>query len=128
MATLVDNVKKSIFLLLFLLLTGLVIYFFSLNKTKILFYDLREYTLNNDIKSLQILLDDRLREKVLNEINIKLISKKLKGRKVKKISIDGFNIEEKTISSIVYFSDNFIDFSITYVNGSWVISQINFSH
>ena len=124
----VDNIKRSIFLLLFLLFTGVVIYFLSLNKTKILFYNLREYTLNNDIKSLEVLLDDKLKKIVLNKISIELISKKLEERETKKISIDGFNIGEKTIFSTVYFSDDFMDFSIAYKNQTWVVSQISFSH
>lgn len=128
MVTLKDNIKKGIFSLIFLLLIGVVIYFISLNKTRTLFYNLREYILKNDVKSLQILLDDRLKKRVLTEINIELISKILEKNKVKKIFINGFNIGEKTIFSIVYFSDDFMDFSITYVNGNWVISQINFSH
>jgi len=128
MVILTDSTKRSILLLFFLLLIGVAIYFISLNKTKTLFYDLKKCTLNNDIKSLQILLDDRLKKKALNKKYIKLISKELEERKVKKISINGFNIGKKTIFSIIYFSDIFIDFSITYKNGTWVVSEINFSH
>ena len=96
--------------------TGVVIYFLSLNKTKTLFYNLKEYTLNNDIKSLEVLLDDKLKKIVLNKTSIELISKKLAERKVKKISIDGFNASKKTIFSTVYFSNDFMNFSITYKN------------
>jgi len=128
MVILIDSTKRSILLLFFLLLIGVAIYFISLNETKTLFYDLKKCTLNNDIKSLQILLDDRLKKKALNKKYIKLISKELEKRKVKKISINGFNIGKKTIFSIIYFSDIFIDFSITYKNRTWVVSEINFSH
>ena len=124
----INNIKRSVFLLLFLLFTGVVIYLISLKKTKILFYNLKEYTLNYDIKSLEVLLDDKVKKIVLDRRSIELISKKLAERKVKKISIDGFNIGEKIIFSTVYFSDDFMDFSIAYKNQTWVVSQISFSH